>query len=354
MSNYTKERNIITINLDGVNGNYRLDLTTGNLYGLRGSEVKTYNKRTAFVDLFRPNCETSSLAKVLLSMFENCAGKTANFQRYLSAIRGAERMDAINAPTIRFHHMDYYSFIDENFEDFTAFLKEREGNEAFSFSDFKSYRNYRKATKNLGNLAQVFTQDMVNRVIDKFGDNLTTKQWDFFAYYLVRGKYYEYHRGNLEYLEEYLEWCRLMNKEPQKVNNFMREYIETKREYEQKKTEYNNIRLRENYAKHAKAFEFTFGEFSVVVPTCGQDIIDEGQNMHHCVGSYVNSVIKNDTYIVFIRKTDTPTECYLTCQVHTDGDIGQYYLAYDKRISEKADKLFYSAFQAHLKAHWND
>ena len=351
MSNYTKERNIITLNIDGVNGLYRLDLSTLTYYGLRGNPVATYTKREAIKDAFRPNYDTSNLARVLFSMFDNSNGKTANFARYQNAIRGAERMDAIGAPRIRYHRMDYYAFIDENFEDFSAYVRENEGIENFSFSDFQVFSRYKKATKNLGNLAEVFTPDMVNRIVEYFGE-LSHKEWEFMAYYLVRGKYYQYHNGDLRRLSEYLDLCKTMGKEPQKVNNFMREYCEIRNEYEQKKAEYDDARLRNNYAKHANAFNFTFGEYSIVLPTCAQDIVDEGRNMHHCVGGYVDRVVENSTYIVFVRKTDTPTECYLTCQVDTDGDIGQYYLAYDRRISSAEDIAFREAFQNHLKNNW--
>lgn len=351
MSNYTKERNIVTINIDGANGLYRLDLSDLTYYGLRGNPVATYTKKEAIKDAFRRNYETSSLARVLFSMFDNSNGRTINFARYQNAVRGAERMDAINAPRIRYHRMDYYAFIDENFEDFSAYVRENEGIDNFNFPDFQTFCRCRKATKNLGNLAEVFTTDMINCVVDYFGE-LSHKEWEFMAYYLVRGKYYQYHNGDLRRLSEYIDLCKTMGKEPQKVNNFMREYCETKNEYEQKRVEYDNTRLRNNYAKHAKAFEFTFGDYSIVLPTCSQDIVDEGRNMHHCVGSYVNSVVENSTYIVFVRKTDTPTECYLTCQVSTDGDIGQYYLAYDRRITSNEDIAFREAFQNHLKANW--
>lgn len=353
MSNYTKDRNIITLNLDGVNGFYRLDLSNVTYYGLRGNPVATYTKRENIKDAFRANYDNSSLARVLFSMFDNANGKTANFVRYQNAIRGAERMDAIGAPVIRYHRMDYYAVIDENFEDFTEFVRTNEGMTSFNFSDFQEFSRYKKATKNLGSLAPLFTPEMVNHIVNVMGE-LDHKLWDFMAYYLVRGKYYQYHNGNLDKLSEYIDLCKTMGKEPQKVNNFMREYCETKNEYEQKKTEYDNTRIRNNYAKHTKAFDFTFGNYSVFLPTCGQDIIDEGHNMHHCVGSYVNRVVENSTYIVFIRKTDTPTECYLTCQVDLDGDIGQYYLAYDRRISSAEDIAFRDAFQNHLKLHWND
>ena len=75
--------------------------------------------------------------------------------------------------------------------------------------------------------------------------------------------------------------------------------------------------------------------------------------MHHCVGSYVNRVLDGDTYICFVRHKDTPDECYITCQVRTDGTINQYFLAYDKRITKDEDREFYTAFQNHLTANWN-
>jgi hypothetical protein len=132
----------------------------------------------------------------------------------------------------------------------------------------------------------------------------------------------------------------------------MREYCETKATYERKKAEYDDKRLRDNYEKHKTAFEFAYGDYVVVLPKSGQDIVAEGQNMHHCVGSYVGRVVENDCYIVFIRHKDTPDKCYLTCQVYTNGEIGQYYLAYDRRISTAEDRAFKEAFALHLATHW--
>jgi hypothetical protein len=143
-----------------------------------------------------------------------------------------------------------------------------------------------------------------------------------------------------------------MEKTPNRQNNFMREYLETKGEYELRKAEFDNNKLRHNYAKRSKAFEFTFGNHSVVVPKETKDIIDEGANMHHCVGGYVNDVLKGYTFIVFVRRTDTPDKCYITAQVNTDGTLGQYFLAYDRYISSDEDIDFKKAFAKHLAENW--
>jgi hypothetical protein len=163
---------------------------------------------------------------------------------------------------------------------------------------------------------------------------------------------WEYHNGYIGTLIQYIEWCRLMEQKPQKVNNFMREYCETKKTYELRKKEFDDKKMALSYTKHSKAWEFEFGDFAVFIPTCGQDIVDEGRNMHHCVGSYVDRVVSGSTYICFIRRKDTPNECYITCQVYTDGSIGQYFLAYDRYIRTNEDRDFKTAFQNHLREVW--
>jgi hypothetical protein len=180
----------------------------------------------------------------------------------------------------------------------------------------------------------------------------TTEELAVCAYYMTYGKVWEYHNGSMGKLIDYIEKCRGMGKTPTKTNNFMKEYVETIKAYELYKTEFDNNRIKANYAKHTNAWDFTFGDFTVVVPTCGKDIVDEGQNMHHCVGSYVDKVVNNSTYIVFVRHKDTPDKCYLTAQVSTDGRIGQYYLAHDRCITTAEDYAFKEAFAKHLAEVW--
>ena len=52
----------------------------------------------------------------------------------------------------------------------------------------------------------------------------------------------------------------------------------------------------------------------LVVPTCAQDIRDEGEALHHCVGSYIDRVAKGETNIFFVRKADAPTVPFFTME----------------------------------------
>ena len=305
MSNYTKERNILTFDLDGVNGVYKFDLTTCQFYGLRGTPIKTCPKAHAIRSmLYSHRGECHNLIDALRDMFCNTA--TAYYVRFASMLRGAERIDALGI-TATFYN-DEYGYIDENFDAFNKFIKgnpsAREGR--FPYSTFVAYVNFEKAKKKLGALAEQITPEQYRRMSDYI--DLSVEEWNVALYYLNRGKLWEYTDGNCDRLARYFHLCRAMEKEPKKENNFMREYVETKNEYDLRKQEYDAKRLVNNYKKHEKAFTFTFGEYSIVIPTCANDIIMEGRNMHHCVGSYVDRVIENSTYIVFVRKTETPDQ----------------------------------------------
>lgn len=102
MSHYTKERNIIIIDLDGVNGQYRFDIATGTFYGLRGAPVKTCQKKSAVANLFggysrRRSGEQTQLDVILYEMFDY-AQSTSFYSRYLNALATAEKLDNMGLP----------------------------------------------------------------------------------------------------------------------------------------------------------------------------------------------------------------------------------------------------------------
>lgn len=356
MSHYTKERNIITFTIDGVNGNYKLDLATCQFFGLKGTPIKTCKKKTEIRRMLHNSHNYhggwSNLERVLYIMFDYV--HTSSYPRYLECIKGAERLDAIDF-TADIWDINDFAYINTNFNFLNRFIQnECEGEQSqFRIHNFMNYVEFEKAKKELGGLAEQITPEMY-RGMKNCLPSITKEEWSVAIYYLVRGKYWEYHYQNLQTLCEYLTTCRAMEKEPQKVNNFMREYVETMREYELRRKEFDDKKLRNNYELHKSAFEFEHGNFVIVLPKSAQDIVNEGVNMHHCVGSYVNRVVSNTTYIVFVRHKDTPNECYLTCQVSTEGDIQQYYLAYDRTIHTTEDIEFKNAFQTHLKANWQN
>lgn len=149
----------------------------------------------------------------------------------------------------------------------------------------------------------------------------------------------------------YIECCKVMNKEPIKTNNFMREYIETIQSYDIWCETAKNERFLSHYARYKDNLTFTYGNYTIVLPTNTQDLVTEGNEMHHCVGGYIDRVANGDTLIVFVRHKDTPNKCYITAEISPrNGKIGQYYLAYDHSITSTEDKEFKTALQEWLQS----
>ena len=79
--------------------------------------------------------------------------------------------------------------------------------------------------------------------------------------------------------------------------------------------------------------EYDNGEFSITIPKSTQDIINEGKALHHCVGVYVDKVIRREDMIYFLRKDkDTP---YITIEVkdkkvtQVEGDMNNRFISKD-------------------------
>lgn len=182
--------------------------------------------------------------------------------------------------------------------------------------------------------------------------HLSKEETDAILYYGVKQKIFA---PNLtctcliNYLADYISYCRDMDKKPVKTASFTREFVETENAWRLLKTEIDKKKIVKNYARRAKFWDFSYGDFIVKIPTCGEDLVKEGQRMHHCVGNYVNKIVDGSTYICFIRHKDNPDKPYITCQVDPKtGKIGQYYLAYDRLITLKKDIEFRKAYQEYL------
>jgi hypothetical protein len=71
------------------------------------------------------------------------------------------------------------------------------------------------------------------------------------------------------------------------------------------------------------SFEYSNGAYRILAPRKPDDLIEEGRQLSHCVGSYTDRVAALDTFIFFLRRTSDPDRSLVTVQVNTDGRLGQ-------------------------------
>lgn len=89
---------------------------------------------------------------------------------------------------------------------------------------------------------------------------------------------------------------------------------------------------------HNKFLEFSDKNYSVIVAKTSQDLIEEGINLHHCVGSYVNKVKNAECSIFFLRKTDDIDTSLITIEVVED-KIYQVRGLCERRMDENERKF---------------
>lgn len=141
----------------------------------------------------------------------------------------------------------------------------------------------------------------------------------------------------------------------------MREYHD--RYAEEKNAENNRKRDKEvnrkfaqiaqQYAQNTEHFALEDKNLMVVVPRRASDITAEGRKQHHCVGAsdiYIKKMNEGKTYIVFLRDKKNPKTPYYTIEVGWDGDIKQWYAAYDRKPDEEKIKKVLECWKKQIKA----
>lgn len=369
ITNVVKEKNLVSIYPENKDKCYIIDINTGEFKGLKGSPIKRVNitngdMRTYFYNLNRKTY--TYFEEVLCMLFDSYYASTTveRIRDHIKSLAAADSLTNAKVPTVEWAlNLDRMSIIADNLKEFIAVAKRIDNGEKIGWSDWYNELEYKKFLK-------------TNNIT---ATELPCQEWLAIKDYpnIIRFyKHYLYainHRHSLDtlanmmkdiqklysttpikcILNEYYGYCIAIEKEPEKSNNIARDILETYALYYAKKQEYDINRLRNSYAKHRVAFNFTYGDYTVVIPNHPDDIVNEGRDMNHCVGSYVQRVVDNKTYIVFIRHKDTPDKCYITAEVDTYGRICQYYLAHDRSITTATDHDFKRQFAIHLKNHWH-
>ena len=140
----------------------------------------------------------------------------------------------------------------------------------------------------------------------------------------------------------------------------MREYHD--RYAEEKNAENNRKRDKEvnrkfaqiaqQYAQNTEHFALEDKNLMIVVPRRASDITAEGRKQHHCVGAsdiYMKKMNEGKTYIVFLRDKKNPKTPYYTIEVGWDGDVKQWYAAYDRKPDEEKIKKVLECCKKQIK-----
>lgn len=95
--------------------------------------------------------------------------------------------------------------------------------------------------------------------------------------------------------------------------------------------------LEEIFTETQTLYAYQGKEYSVVVPTQVEQILREGRELHHCVGSsgrYWERIERRESYILFLRRTAEPEKAYYTLEAEPDGTVRQKRTMYDRQAGD--------------------
>lgn len=349
----SKDKNFVLIQFEDKARPYKFDINTGIIYGLRGNAIQKMPK-DCYVALVTSG---TNIGRTIKRLVINKYILTSTIA--IEQLKIADSLDNLNID-IDSSRCIYEKLADkQTFKEFVAYAKDRiSQNLSYSFSEFQDH-------KRLVELNKLFDMEIdpdelacINRYASSMKDWAKPRHYKCFKVNFIDTKFLINEFAGYSFADrfrEYCEWCDFLNEKVTTKPNFFAEYDRIKKAYDRQKEAIDNKLFEQAMNMHKAEMEFEYGNYKVVIPTCPQDIKDEGVNMHHCVGGYAKSCIDttypNRSYIVFIRHKDTPEQCYITCEIR-NGTIYQYFLSHDRYISNDEDKEFKAKYQEHLNNSW--
>lgn len=84
-------------------------------------------------------------------------------------------------------------------------------------------------------------------------------------------------------------------------------------------------------------YEYSGKDYLILAPRCIEDILKEGDALHHCVdkgGNYFGRINSRESYILFLRKAEEPEKPYYTLEVEPDGTVRQKRTEYNRQLPD--------------------
>lgn len=99
-----------------------------------------------------------------------------------------------------------------------------------------------------------------------------------------------------------------------------------------------NTKISKDYMRLNSRYSYEKLGFMIIPPKSADEIVAEGHKLHHCVGNYVKSVVKNECVILFLRRAEKPDKPYCTIEIKK-GEIAQARMNQNKQPPKKVDNF---------------
>jgi hypothetical protein len=127
-------------------------------------------------------------------------------------------------------------------------------------------------------------------------------------------------------------------------------YLKTQHDIVQVSYKYRIDEIKESsyliIKKSCNQFIYSDNEYSIIIPEDITDIINEGKILNHCIASYIDRILSNDSIIVFMRLNIEMDKRLITIQIKDDKVI--QIKGFSNRPPTKNENDFINKYQQHL------
>ncbi len=361
MINCKKERSkLIFTRTDGRTATF--DLADQSCYNFQGRQVKSLNSFFANYSIYNITWEDTNYKK-LVDVVDDNNSRIRNIGSMLSLLhyyRHNEGYILLGLPANRLMTKP----ISDYSKPARKFLIKKFAHDNYQGNEYNKAYKFRSWSKFLeeGDIAKL---EILN-VIDRLGLNDLI---DIDSVYELTRIYDMVNNYNMELKSLLVQISNYVRREGLTLSKILSELADYNRMSKTMTTKYQKypkylLSTHAIVTKNFNAFRETYEEqaflnnvnkslahkgvsYSVLVAEKSQDVKDEGATLHHCVASYVSSIISGTTQIVFMRTTNNIDKPLLTIEVK-DGSIYQIKGTYNR--SATADEMKFITTYAKAKS----
>ena len=356
-----RNKNYISFLANGKNKPYLFDINTGILYSMQSKPLKRLPPK--FKTCVHQYSETNNIVFTLMDRIiqepynygDDWSFNMSLFTNHAELFKIADKLNSLGYVS-KYRgdtNKNNLIIVNENFKAFAKYFNDNKKNSIVNFVNEVYPLIWAKKHNIEEN--EIFTLDVIKNLIKS---HFTEEQINYIVHCMCRGVCYYFIRddGCLEYwtmidkFKKYFYMCAQMDLPYEK--DFFRSYINANRMYQIHKMQLDNKAIIDNYENRNLLFEDE--NFTIVIPQTVEDFKNEATQQSNCVYScYLREVVNHKTNIVFIRRKDNIEKSYITCEVSNNGNIKQYLLKHNQRVSANTlEREFYYKYAEWLKENW--
>lgn len=314
-------------------------------YGFRISDIETKDKK--FLDLIQltsklnPGCKSvssfiSRMSEALI--YENYVAEGIKYELHVRMHSdGSISKDVLTKP-LEFYSKPIIKFFKTFDIEVTSSIEE---------SFVENYEVYEQLVNDIMNgpipndKKRLVFNDLVGYRSGDFFDLINEYKYDTKSLFGYLFNYLEPFEGvdwqeGIQTLHDYYEMANTIGRNVKKYPKYLHSMHDIiTANYNSFKKQYNEKKFKE-VARPDLNYEGK--KYCIIIPETTKDIVSEGTDLNHCVSSYVDKILKKESYIVFLRLIEAKTESLVTVEVIGER-ITQAKGSYNRRIEKEEEEF---------------